>query len=134
MAETKLKSQAVAITAQTTGVVATFSTSSTTIVDVTGVTLTATPIVASKIQATISGRVYTATAGDVCRISLWIDGVKVQEYDLSTTQANYGMSFCLAAIASVSAGSRIVKMCVYNATAARSVSVDGNLSLIMFSQ
>lgn len=119
------------VTFATSGPQATFSTSSTTTVDVTGVTLTITPTRTVTVNASITGRSYGATAGDVVRAALYIDGVKITEVDYAVVIANYGVSFSLVAQASVASGSRVIKMMVHNATGARSISVDqANINVI----
>lgn len=119
------------VTFATSGPQATFSTSSTSTVDVTGVTLTITPTRTVTVNASITGRSYGATAGDVVRAALYIDGVKITEIDYAVVIANYGVSFSLVAQASVASGSRVIKMMVHNATGARSISVDqANINVI----
>lgn len=108
-----------------------FTSSSNSAVDVPGATKTINPTTTVKVMAIISGRSFTATPGDVIRMSLVIDGSIVQEIDVSVSDTNYGQSFCLSGQAHVSAGSRVIKMRALNATAARSFSIDqANVSLL----
>ena len=111
------------ITFATSGPQTNFTTASTTAVDVTGATVTISPSATAKVQAIISGRAFPATGSDIIRVSLWIDGAKIQEFDV-TNGANLGVGFALSGQATVSSGSRVIKMQGYNATAARNVNID----------
>ena len=94
----------------------------------TGVTLTITPTASTVVQALITGRTYrTAGTGNI-NISLLIDGVTIQTYDVNAEATASGQGFALSGQATLSAGSRVIKMQMFTFSGTGVVD-DANLSI-----
>lgn len=94
----------------TSGPQSTFSTASTSFVDVTGVTVTINPTRTVTVHATITGRQSTSAVGQDLGVQLLIDGNVIQSYTTRHTTATYEKSFALTGQASVASGARVIKL------------------------
>jgi hypothetical protein len=95
---------------RTTGPQTSFATTSVPYVDIPGATITITPPNAARVFAMVTGQWSNSSSGQNTQTKLMIDGVTVQEYGQREFTATHEKSFALSGLASVAAGSRVIKV------------------------